>query len=796
MSSRWKKVLADFWSNKTRTFLMIATITVGVFAIGFVQTTSLRMAEDMDNDYQPSNPPEATIYGWPMDDDTVELISQVPGVADVEGRSQTSVQWIGENGKKVAIAIEAIESPASVRIGKLKPANQADTALPELGEHQILLERSSNTFKFTPGQMLDLEMPNGKIRKVKFSGYVHDATAIPYTFMGALTGYVTPDTLEWLGGSQTFDQLKVSVDKNPTDIEYVTSVGDTISETLEDAGIDVYYVSIYSPGHHFAWDIAQGSFFIFGAIGWLTVLLSSVLVINTIISLMTQQKRQVGIMKAIGADDQQISGMYFVLLGLFGVISFLIAVPLAAWLAYGNPMMTMLNINEGPLKVYPQVVALQAIVALLIPLAAGAAPLINSIRQPAYESLSYQGIDNKKVAKPEEGRISRWLAEFSRPVVISLRNAFRRKARMSLTVGTLVLAGAIFISVFNLWASFDTTMDQVQGYFLADINISFSHGYRFEKVDQLAATVPGVDSSEGWMLLNGELSPLSGETPTEIAFVAPPSDSTLIQPIITAGRWLTPEDENAVVIGNHLLKVRPDLKVGDWITVDLYGHETSWKIIGQYIMPGNVNPPLLYTNYEYLSRLVHQTGMIYQLRVNTIEHDPASQDAVLAKIQKVFEDNKIQVTSMQTSSEWSTNQTNSTNMLIYFMMLMAVLIAVVGGVGLMGTMSINVLERTREIGVMRSIGADDGDIHRMVVVEGIFISLLSWLLSLMIAIPITIILTNGVGVAIFQAPIPVVYGLAGPMAWLAGTIVLGLLASLTPAHRATRLTIRDTLAYE
>jgi putative ABC transport system permease protein len=796
MSSRWKKVMADFWSNKTRTILMIATITVGVFAIGFVQTTGLKMAEDMENDYQPSNPAEIVIYGWPMDDDTVDLISQATGVAGVEGRSQTSVQWIGENEKKVAIAVEAIDSPASVRIGKLKPANQTDTALPELGEHQILLERSSSSFNFTPGQLLSVEMPNGKIRKVEFGGYVHDATAIPFTFMGALTGYVTPDTLVWLGGSQTYDQLKVSVDKNPTDIEYVTSVGETVSKVLKDAGIEVYYVSIYNPGHHFAWEIAKGSFLIFDVIGWLTVILSSVLVINTILSLMTQQKRQVGIMKAIGADDKQISGMYFVLLGLFGVIAFLIAVPLAAWLAYGNPMMTLLNINEGSFKIFPQVVVLQAIVAVLIPLVAGAVPLLNSIRQPAYESLSYQGIDNKKVAHPEEDRFSRWLAEFSRPVVISLRNAFRRKARMSLTVGTLVLAGAIFISVFNLWASFEKTMDQVQGYFLADIKISFSHGYRFEKVDQLAATVPGVESSEGWMLLNGELKPLSGETPTEIAFVAPPSDSTLIKPIITAGRWLIPGDENAVVIGNHLLKVRPDLKVGDWITVDLFGHETRWKIVGQYIMPGNVNPPLLYTNYEYLSRVVNQPGMIYELRVNTISHDPVSQDLAVAKIQKLFEDNKIQVTSMQTSSEWSTNQTNSTNMLIYFMMLMAVLIAIVGGVGLMGTMSINVLERTREIGVMRSIGADDGDIHRMVVIEGIFVSLMSWLISLVVAIPITILLTNGVGLAIFQAPIPVVYGLAGPLAWLAGTILLALLASLTPANRATRLTIRDALAYE
>lgn len=796
MSSRWKKVLADFWSNKTRTFLMIATITVGVFAIGFVQTMGLKMAEDMENDYQPANPSEIVIYGWPMDDDTVEMVNQVTGVDDVEGRSQTSVQWIGVDEKKVPISVEAIESPASVRVGKLTPANPADTILPELDEHQIILERSGSSFNFTPGQMLDLEMPNGKIRKVEFVGYVHDATAIPYTFMGALTGYVTPETLEWLGGSQTFDQLKVSVDKNQTDIDYVTSVGDAVSETLKDAGIDVYYVSIYNPGHHFAWEIAEGSFFIFEVIGWLTVILSSVLVINTIISLMTQQKRQVGIMKSIGADDLQISGMYFVLLGLFGLISFAIAVPLAGWMSYGNPMMTMLNINEGPLKIYPSVVALQAVVALLIPLAAGAAPLINSIRQPAYESLSYQGIDNKKVARPEEGRVSRWLAEFSRPVMISLRNAFRRKARMSLTVGTLVLAGAIFISVFNLWASFDQTMRQVQGYFLADINISFSHGYRFDKVDQLAQTIPEIESSEGWMLLNGELHPLSGDTPTEIAFVAPPSDSTMIEPIITAGRWLTPEDENAVVIGNHLMKVRPDLKVGDWITIDLYEHETKWLIVGQYIMPGNVNPPLLYVNYEYLSRLFHEPGMIYELRVNTLGHDPISQDVARAKIQKIFEDNKIQVTSMQTSSEWNTNQTNSTNMLIYFMMIMAVLIAVVGGVGLMGTMSINVLERTREIGVMRSIGADDGDIHRMVVIEGIFVSLLSWLISLVVAAPITVLLTNGVGLSIFQAPIPVVYGLAGPLAWLAGTILLGLLASLTPARRATRLTIRDTLAYE
>ena len=60
-----------------------------------------------------------------------------------------------------------------------------------------------------------------------------------------------------------------------------------------------------------------------------------------------------------------------------------------------------------------------------------------------------------------------------RPIRISLRNTFRRKTRLALTLFTLVLGGAVFIGVYNLWASFDKSMEEIQGYFLADINISF-----------------------------------------------------------------------------------------------------------------------------------------------------------------------------------------------------------------------------------------------------------------------------------------------------------------------------------
>jgi putative ABC transport system permease protein len=795
MATRWRKVIADFWSNKTRTILMVITITVGVFALGYVQNTGRMMDEDMDGDYLSSNPAEATIYGWPMDDDSVRTVSKVPGVADVQGQSRIIGQILGANNVKTSVIVTGIESPTAVHVNRLKPADPKSDILPSLSDREILLDRSAAFMGFQPGDQLVIELPDGKHRTLIFNGYVHDVNNIPSTVGGLAGGYVTPETLVWLGGSEIYDQLVISVDKNVTDFDYVTSVAQAAADRLKDSGVNIGTVSVYNPGHHFAWEISQGTFLVLNILGWMTVLLSAVLIVNTIIALMTQQIRQVGIMKSIGGGTSQILWMYFVLIITFGIIALGISIPLAGWAAYKTSLGGFLNFNTGDFRLFPQTIILQAIVALVVPLLAASVPLLNSIRRPVYESLSFNGTDNKRVAK-KAATIGKRLVSVSRPIMISLRNAFRKKARMILTVGTLVLGGAIFIAVFNLWSSFDKTMDDVQGYFLADINVNFNRGYRFTKVEELALSVPGVKSVEGWMSTSGQLLNEENETKNEIVLFAPPSTSTLIKPIMTAGRWLTPQDENAVVIGNHTLKIRPDLGIGDWITVEVDGKDTRWKIVGIYSMPGNTNPPLIYTNYEYLAPLINQSGQVYTLRVLTNQHDPENQTKVKKALQEVFDKNKIQVALIQQATEWKAQQTNTTNLLVYFLLVMAILIAIVGGVGMMGTMSINVMERTREIGIMRAIGASDGNIQKIVIVEGIIIGLISWVASFILAIPITSVLTLGVGMAVFQAPIPVVYGWNGTVAWLFGMSILAVLSSAIPARRATKLTVRDTLAYE
>ena len=210
----------------------------------------------------------------------------------------------------------------------------------------------------------------------------------------------------------------------------------------------------------------------------------------------------------------------------FGLGALVISVPLAnkAAKTIGDGMAAWLNFFPATYRGYSSTLIQQFIVALVIPLLAALWPLYNSVRITVREAISDYGIGGN--AKPKDKSVSKNVLFIPRPIRLSLRNAFRRKARLVLTLFTLVLAGAIFIGVYNLWASFDQVIHDIQGYFLADINISFNRSYRFDKVSAMAESVPGVKSVEGWLEYPGTLIRNKDETGTQILFVAPPSNST------------------------------------------------------------------------------------------------------------------------------------------------------------------------------------------------------------------------------------------------------------------------------
>ncbi|MBI2332753.1 MAG: FtsX-like permease family protein [Chloroflexi bacterium] len=796
IGSRWKKVWTDFWGNRGRTFLIIVTIAVGAFAVGFNSNLGFYMNESMDDDFLSANPSEAEIYASGINDDTVEMAREVPGVEAVEGYSSVNAQIMRPDGTKANIIFTAAEDPSALTLNLLKPA-LGETSIPVYGDKQVILDASAMSLGYKPGDTIIIELSDGKQREVTFAGYMHAVTGFPYNLAQQINAYVTPDTLVWLGGNiDEYDRLSISVSEKQTDAEHVTAIAQSVADKLERAGSTVYFVSVYQPGHHFAYSVTQGVFFVLGVLGYLTVLLSGFLIVNTITALMTQHTRQIGIMKATGGNAMQIFFMYLTLIMSFGIGALLLAVPLAngASQNIGGGMAQWLNFYPVPYKGYSSTLIQQVMVAIVVPLLAAVLPIYNSVRITVREALSDYGLGGN--AKAKEETVSKNSVMIPRPIRISLRNTFRRKTRLGLTLFTLVLGGAVFIAVYNLWASFDKTIEDIQGYFLADINIAFDRGYRFDKVATIAESIPGVVSAEGWLEYTGTLEMGEDEAGTQILFVAPPSTSILIDPIITSGRWLQPGDENAIVIGNHLLQIFPDLKVGDRLKIDIDGKKTDWLIVGIYSITGNISPPLLYVNYEYLSVVVGEPEMAYSLRIVTDQHDSITQNRINDQIQAAFEERGINIQSTQLGADFIRDQKAQTDILVYFMLVMATLIAIVGGLGLMGTMSINVLERTREIGVMRAIGASNGDIQAIVITEGMVIGIISWAISIFISIPITNVLCYGVGMAILTAPMPVVYGASGVIAWLIFTIVLGTLASALPARRASKLTVRDTLAYE
>jgi putative ABC transport system permease protein len=116
--------------------------------------------------------------------------------------------------------------------------------------------------------------------------------------------------------------------------------------------------------------------------------------------------------------------------------------------------------------------------------------------------------------------------------------------------------------------------------------------------------------------------------------------------------------------------------------------------------------------------------------------------------------------------------------------------------GLAGTMSLNVLERVREIGVLRAIGASDGAVRRIVMAEGIAIGIMSAVLALVVTLPLSKLLSDGVGIAFGGEPLTFHFSLAGLLLWLALALLIAGVSSYLPARRAVGLPVREVLNYD
>ncbi|MBV7331102.1 ABC transporter permease [Chloroflexi bacterium TSY] len=413
------------------------------------------------------------------------------------------------------------------------------------------------------------------------------------------------------------------------------------------------------------------------------------------------------------------------------------------------------------------------------------------------EAISEQGLGKGRFGR---GLIDRFVLglrrviPMERPAQISLRNTFRRKARLTLTLITLSLASAIFISIFSVRASLQQTLDDGLKYFDYDIQIIFDRPYRTDRIQRQVSSLPGVEGVESWGFASARrVRPDETESDSIIVY-APEPDTTMLNPILVRGRWLQADDTNAIVINTDVLRNEDDIDVGSTVTFDIEGKENDWVVVG--IVRGVLSGPNAFINFEHFGRVTNAVNRAQISQVRLTDRSAENQSIRGQELEEEYRRSGFRVQQMQTIAQLRTIISSIFNVIIIFMLFMAVLLGFVGGLGLMGTMSINVIERTREIGVMRAIGASDRSVLRIVLLEGMVIGLISWLIGGLIALPASNLLTNAVGVQLLQAAPSYIFSTSGAVLWLFIILILALLASFLPARGASRLTVREVLSYE
>jgi putative ABC transport system permease protein len=357
------------------------------------------------------------------------------------------------------------------------------------------------------------------------------------------------------------------------------------------------------------------------------------------------------------------------------------------------------------------------------------------------------------------------------------------------------MGGAIFIAVFNVRVTLHDYIDAISRYFVADVSLDFDAPYRLHEMEQVVMQVEGVERMEGWQFVSGELLDENGDVFENMNIFAPPADSELIKPILVKGRWIEPEDVRKFAVSEAVYKYYPDLEPGDLLKVSVLGKEETWEVVGIFKFVDREGV-LAYAPYEYISQTTDLANRAYMFRLVTEKHTRAYQDAKAEELDAFLRERGYKVHSSEAGSASMDTAVESLDILVTFLLIMAVLTAIVGSMGLTGTMSMNVLERTREIGITRAIGADDRAVMRTVIAEGVVIGMISFAFAIVLSIPFTYLLSTIVSLAVFETPIDTIFTLTGYAIWLGLVLALSAVASILPARNAATMTIREVLAYE
>ena len=795
IAPRWRKLLGDFNAAPGRILLMMAALAIGVFALTTISSAYVTLSREISRNYLATNPASALIDVGAVTPDLLAAIAADPEIEGAEPASIIEAQARDAAGAWQRALLFVVPDLANATIGKV---------LPQFGQFpksdgNTLLEREVLPFlDVAIGDEVLLRLPGHEPVSLTIGGTVHDPSLAPAWQEQTAYAYLSPATLAQLGGTPTLELVKVLVRDATFDQARTDAVVASLALRLRQQGYAIHQLQIPPAGQHPHQSQMTGVLGMFLIFAGLALILSAVLTATMVSTLLAQQVRQVAIMKAIGGSTRQLATLYLTGMALVAAFATALALPLglAAGGGFAGIIAELLNFDLADTAAPIWLVAAYIAIGVLLPLAFVAIPVRSATRVTFREALVNQGLTQDVAGGGPLQRVLAKLPGLDRTLVLALRNAFRKRGRLLLNLALLGAAGAMFIAALDVEAAWQGQIDKAAALRDYDIEAKLAMPVATSRLDQALADV---DQLASWRPADSAPAALGRADGLTIVRTYPdgghgsltlrPATALPEQPELLAGAVTG----SGVVVNQQAWTLAGRPAVGTPIILTEEGHAASFLLDG--VIRQILTPATAYISEASFEAVTGRKGEIASLRFVAAAATDAEIASLAARIETALTAAGVDVTQILTEATLAAAQAGHVKILIVALEAMAVIMAAVGAIGLAASQGSSVTERIREFGIMRTVGASGRVLIRNILAEGTMIAALSFPIALLVGLPLGYGIGMLVGSLSFGLPLPLTLSPAAIPIWMAILLVGSAGASLAPARRAARLTIRQTLVH-
>lgn len=787
----FKKSFRDITKDKNRLIVSMLAIIIGMTIFGTSTFCYYNTNREIRNLYNNIHPSSFSIKSDNIDNEFLNLTNLSPDIEDYELKAYYQCRVKIASGEYKTLNLIGIENFDNVKYNQLKLIEGKKAP----GFKEALIERDAvNIAGLKQNNSLLIELPDKSTANIKISGVTNDISVHPASIHKCVYLYVSFETLRQLGLKP--NKLDIIITGDKFDKDQIVTKSNNYIKYMDQNGHKITALEIpTTPGVNFCLPEYEGSLFLLLMFSIISFLFGCMIMSSLVISILNSQIRQIGILKSIGAKESKIFFSYMLSQFFLIITSTIIALPIITFvsekllrklLRIGN--MTPIN-TSAPILLYVLFIS----ISVILPMVIASFPIRRGLRIKVREALNDYGITGSVKVPKFRGKTF-----LSRPVLLSIRNSLLKKSRFLLNLITMSLGGAMFVTIVSAMISIMSSVTANLDCLESDYSVTAFNIMDTGKIDKSMSANPDIVSYEIWGSTNAEIVTNKDQLGNIYPVIAPVKDSTLFKPEIIKGRWLNENHTDEIVLTHKFVDQLPMYGIGDKISLLLSGQKSTFTIVG--ILKYMGESPVFISKKAY-DTLVPETSRMSHIEMKTTAVNSQNKDeaeSLYHKIDNTLADNGIVALHTETKEDKKEILLNHFIPTLQTFLIVISMLVIISGFGLASTMNIQAAERTKEIGIMKSMGAKKQQIIKIITAESIFIGLISFAVSIILALPFSYIGLNILSNIIINTvcTLKITTLLQSLGIWFAVSLTIGYFASRKASQRATRMTIKESLITE